>query len=408
MKKIVVFMLFLAGLSSTVMMSAKDNPYFVPPTGNYTLDVEFKDIPDSIIFTLRSADDPVNYRQKVFTKDNKLHFCFDVMEDYPVYMYLTGTSKDKKERFIKWFYIAKNVNQKLISAEEGFNDDSVVITGSPWEEVSNDSKRLFNEYMKKISDIDAELKSLLTFDREGKAGEIYILGDDNKQRYYELQALKDKINKAYNDSIHNWILTHPDNPYALSQAFSRRKRLGNEAIAQLVGKVSDNMRLSPECVKLCEYLKTNVIQVGSRLADFDLAGENHEGQQIKLSQIAAPFILVDFTSLGCGPCRMAAKHEIPELLKKYGDSLAVVSYICDKERERMLKVHELDKPTWAEIWNGSGPNGDDCVKYGATGYPTFFLFGPDRTLLMTWSGWGPGSIDMRIREFLEGYGKTNE
>ena len=118
---------FILVLSAVMNLSASD-------TTNYTLDVQFKNIPDSVRFTLGSDDD--TYKQKVSTSGNHLHFALDISENYPVRFYLIGKNPadPKNDRFLIHFYGMKGLDQIIVSNANGFSTDSIVYSGTPWDE----------------------------------------------------------------------------------------------------------------------------------------------------------------------------------------------------------------------------------------------------------------------------------
>ena len=361
----------------------------------YTLDVQFKNIPDSVRFTLGSNDD--KYKQKVYTSDNRLRFDIDITEDYPVEFYLIGKNPDqpKTDRFFINFYAGKGINHRVTSYLDGFSTDSVTFAGAPWDAAHNQWTKFHNTNTK-CKNHYSKLRDELFMSRP-KTEDGYIEMDSISQaKAKSLMAEIMRLQDEFYDGCKNFIMSHPDSPDALDLLGWRYPAFTQSELEEIASKVPVALKKSPENLRLEKLVSITRIVPGAKLSDYDIEGENADGSPIRLSQFTTPYILLDFNSLGCGACRAAAKQDLPGFLEKYGDRVTFVSYSVDEDRKSMLKAHELDNATWPTIWNGSGRSSDTSMKYGVTGYPTFFLFGPDRTLIDQWSGWGPGSIEAQF------------
>ncbi|WP_300632204.1 TlpA disulfide reductase family protein [uncultured Duncaniella sp.] len=361
----------------------------------YTLDVQFKNIPDSVRFTLGSNDD--KYKQKVYTSDNRLRFDIDITEDYPVKFYLIGKNPDqpKTDRFFISFYAGKGINHRVTSYLDGFSTDSVTFAGAPWDAAHNQWTKFHNTNAK-CTQHYSKLRQELFMSRP-KTEDGYIEMDSVTQaKAKSLMAEIMRLQDEFFNGSKDFIMSHPDSPDALDLLGWRYPAFTQSELKEIASNVPVALKKSPENLRLEKLVSITRIVPGAKLSDYDIEGENADGSPIRLSQFTTPYILVDFNSLGCGACRAAARNELPGFLEKYGDRVTFVSDSVDEDRKSMLKAHELDKATWPTIWNGSGRTSDTSMKYGVTGYPTFFLFGPDRTLIDQWSGWGPGSIEAQF------------
>lgn len=365
---------------------------------NYTLDVKMKNIPDSVIFTLGCDDDP-KYKVKKPIIGDSLHFELEIMEDYPVEFYLTGRNpNNKSERFITSFYGGKGINQKLTATGEGFFVTAEA-EGAPWDEAIVVADRYQIDNMNKCKAIQNERMKYFPQDKVNTDEAVRVdsvAGVRLQELTRELLDLQDARDKFVCD----WIMNNPDVPEAVGLMTWRYTKFSREDLEAFGKKVPSALMEMPKGQVLKKILESKVIKPGDKLEDYDIVGVDVDSVAIRLSQFTTPYILVDFNSLGCGACRSAAKKEIPTIIEKYGDKLTFVSFSVDEGRKQMLRAHELDKATWPTIWDGEGSSGAVCLKYGVTGYPTFFLFGPDRKLLETRSGWGPGMLERWFGEYI--------
>ena len=362
--------------------------------------MQFKNIPDSVQFTLASNEDDTNYKQKVRTLDNRLHFDIDIAEDYPTEFYLIGKNPadPKNDRFYITFYGRKGLRHTITSAAEGFSADSVTYAGAPWDASVNELDAFRIDSDRRRRQLREERKKLLApFDVNDPTQPIEIDSITRvklNEKTEQIMAVQDE----YMAKLHDYVMQHPESPESLSLLEFRYTDFNRDEINSIVSRIPAYMNGSPR-LDFVNLIKTSPrITVGDQLADFDLTGENFDGSKISLSQFSTPYIIVEFNSFGCGACRSAAKYELPGFLEKYGEDVTFVSYSVDEKREQMERAHNLDNATWPSIWNGSGSRSEDCVKYGVTGYPHFFLFGPDRTLMATWIGWGPEIIERQYKK----------
>lgn len=121
---------------------------------------------------------------------------------------------------------------------------------------------------------------------------------------------------------------------------------------------------------------------------YDLDGNVH-----RLSDFRGKYVLMDFWSYGCGPCRMAIP-ELEEVAEMYKDSVAVVSLSLDNDK------------MWREATDKYGVKGNNlneckgrsgiAAKFGINGIPLFVLLSPQGTFIEKWTGYGEGNLKERV------------
>lgn len=162
-------------------------------------------------------------------------------------------------------------------------------------------------------------------------------------------------------------------------------------------------RLSPEDLdtELGKVISTSLnppemVGIGDTMVDGDLY--DVDGNVHHLSEFAGKYILLDFWSVGCGPC-MESVPEGNEVAKDYSDRLAFVRLSLDGKEAwiKSLKEKKSDCVEWNELkaW-GTGLS----VSYQANGIPHFILISPEGKIIDTWTGYGPGSIRTKVSAHL--------
>ena len=101
--------------------------------------------------------------------------------------------------------------------------------------------------------------------------------------------------------------------------------------------------------------------------------------------------MLNFTSLHCGACGLAAE-ELVETYKKYGNFLKIVNFSLNVNKDHWKQSLERDKVTWNSVWDGKGMFSEVTTKYGVQGMPTFFLIDEKGIIIEKWEGYNKNFI----------------
>lgn len=121
---------------------------------------------------------------------------------------------------------------------------------------------------------------------------------------------------------------------------------------------------------------------------------------MSLTEISEPYILLDFSQCYCGPCVLAAK-EIYAIKDDYDGKVAFINISCDDNEKDWQTALNRDNITWPSLYVGNNNDNEIILKYQINSYPTFFLFGPDRTLLDLTEGYGNGMLDVYLKQYVQ-------
>lgn len=166
-----------------------------------------------------------------------------------------------------------------------------------------------------------------------------------------------------------------------------------EALAEAIGCLSDELQESSFVKAVKENINTVILTgEGKPFVNFTVdhvSGVDPEGnpiyQKVSLSDYVGKgkYMLVDFWSPWCVPC----KREIPNLKNVYekyhGDNFDVLSIAVWEESRQMSWRNTIDTAAayginWNQINNGKK---EPTELYGIDGIPHVILFGPDGTIL---------------------------
>ena len=139
-------------------------------------------------------------------------------------------------------------------------------------------------------------------------------------------------------------------------------------------------------------------KIGDKMVDLDLY--NPDGKQFKLSDFSGKYILLDFWSLGCYPCILAAP-ELREINETYKNSLTIVGISMDVNPKLWLNATKRDSVTWINLSDGKGTYAGASSLYGISGMPTYILINPRDTIIDRWEGYGNGIFFEKLKRYID-------
>lgn len=231
--------------------------------------------------------------------------------------------------------------------------------------------------------------------------EYYIKRDSLVNAFMKLSQDKQKVNgeaiwgeiKNIDSTIDvlriNYIKSHPDTYTSVIELAYLKNQIPKDTIRKIFNRYKPEIKQSKYAKVVEVFLKENISKIGDKYHDFE--GLNQKAQKVKFSDIKGEYTLLDFTSAFCGPCIQAAK-ELVEINKNYSDSLTIISFSGDPQKEVWLKAVERDKVSWNSVWDGKGRYSETSIKYGIQGIPAFVLINREGVIIDKWSGYGKGSI----------------
>jgi peroxiredoxin len=145
-------------------------------------------------------------------------------------------------------------------------------------------------------------------------------------------------------------------------------------------------------------LKSTVpVNVGEKFTDlyvYDLKGKSHH-----VSDFNDKFILLDFWSMACYPCILAAP-EMREVTEKYRHELNIIGINLDTRKNLWEEATKRDSITWINLSDGKGVFGGAYHTYGINGFPTYILINPQGIIVERWMGYETGIFKNKLSKYL--------
>jgi len=147
---------------------------------------------------------------------------------------------------------------------------------------------------------------------------------DNKYQY--LKSKFDSLGVVLANKMISFLSSHPNSFVTLYTLHSEsyflylenhihKRYLNKEQIDMVYEKLSNDLKYSEKGLKIKKYIDLpQVPQIGDKAPN--IIQKTPDGKTIRLSNFRGQYVLIDFWSSWCGPCR-ASFRELKEVYKKY-------------------------------------------------------------------------------------------
>lgn len=181
----------------------------------------------------------------------------------------------------------------------------------------------------------------------------------------------------------------------LAYKVSLGEKESREAVLRLYDRLTDEQKASRDGIEILNYLNpVETLSIGASVPSYDYVDGN--GKIVLISEFAGKWVLMDFWSIGCGPC-VKSVPELGAISKEFPESLSVISISLDKESvwREASKEHGI---FWND-WNDPKETSGSVRSYGTNGIPTFVLVSPEGIINDIIVGYSEGLLRNAVSGF---------
>lgn len=169
-----------------------------------------------------------------------------------------------------------------------------------------------------------------------------------------------------------WVRSHPRSPVSVSLLSAYGKHWGIDTTKALFENISPEIQHTVFGKEVSTYLSlARNLAIGSKYEDFEQS--NTQDKPIKLSQVKARYILLDFWASWCIPCR----HENIGLKRTYdaykNKGFAILGVSLDNNKKDWLEAIQKDELAWENVCDLKGFQNQVALMYNVDAIPTNFL-----------------------------------
>lgn len=187
----------------------------------------------------------------------------------------------------------------------------------------------------------------------------------------------DSLQIAY---IVSFLSEHPYNYKAVQELFMKRKVVPVNTIKGLYSNFPDSIRKSTFASLLHDYISaTQTLKTGESAPDFTLNNMSH--QPTSLSSFRGNYVLLNFWSSTCGPCRKK-NPLLNEAYKAYRDKNFVILGVGLDKHDQLEKAIQKDKVQWLNTYDSLYFNSKVAVNYNIPSIPYTLLLDPEGRILI--------------------------
>lgn len=311
----------------------------------------------------------------------------------------------EKDRIIRWAYDG-HMSASVYHDDKRIRIDSFKIRKLPFRPVSP----AFYNYTKNIVQYALESKDSIVLERENLADAIYIkltIYEDRKVEFFGKAHYTPKSPYSFGDPTSRyqlWIDKSSNLPYKVRREMSHDISVQTISNPEFNTLKIENFKVSdyfPKDYKIRQYGESRKKAdpnklLGNKAADWQLT--NADGKLIGLNDFKSKVMMIQFTSVSCGPCRASIpflKQLASEYKKEDFDFVAIES---TSKNTNVLKSY-MGRNDFNYTFLLSTKK---VVKdYSIKAFPVFFFLDEDRVIKKVINGYGKGISDKMIRKTID-------
>ena len=351
-----------------------------------TISVNLTDLPEGTVFQIIKWDGDggkVVFADTINGGTYSLTYKCDSIDDdnsYSVSTILGNTAYGHRRIYVTDDYSANITGSDIYS--NGWN----VECKNPRQQFQNKMNDATKDYLIEYLRISVEMRE------QGKNQE------ERRALYEKMDSMRIKIDEAELIALE----TIPVDEYWMEEfANSCTSRINYEGteystypkLTELYKRLSDADKATPIGRRITLDLFGKAPAVGDKITDYDLY--DADGNVHHLAEFQGKWMLIDFSTYYCGPCRMFCPAVKYFYEKGISDNIEIVTVTLDTKRqfEEMVATEKYVSP----LWNDRDEKNGIFSLYKIAAYPTFYAVKPDGTIVDSWMGLDLGKIVKTIK-----------
>ena len=248
------------------------------------------------------------------------------------------------------------VNSKMIFDVRDTFFKYAKVSGSPIQDQNN-------EYHNVVDPFDLKMDSIESLAESTPEDSSIMISYYN--HYQQLE-------KQQNEASIDFVKIHPD--YELSSFYLSflQHYISEETTRELYDGLSETVKKNEWGKTVLNHIKNSLkLESGMQAPDIILPDIN--GELISLSSLRGKYVLLDFWSSNCGPCRLENKNLVKAYAEFKNNDFEIFSVSLDSDRNNWESAIKKDLMTWINVSDLKGSNGEFPILYDVSAIPTNYL-----------------------------------
>jgi peroxiredoxin len=227
----------------------------------------------------------------------------------------------------------------------------------------------YNQILKKVNPID-EIQAQILYDSK----------DEKRNDSIKLCQLK----KELSNTIVDFLIKNKHSYFSLSalytECFYPNRHLNKTEINLVYSNFSNELKNSGKGISIKKFTELpEPPQVGDKALEINQF--TPEGKTVKLSDFKGKYVLLDFWSSSCGPCRLEHKWLRKIYSEYHPKGFEIFEVSCDTNKEKWMKAIEKDSIPWINVSDLKGIDNEAFILYDIKLIPQNFLINPEGKII---------------------------
>lgn len=345
--------------------------------GTFIVKGKLSNITTPVIVKLNYRDDKnLPVFDEVISENGEFTFKGNTTASDAVLMLAPYHPKYKMTSKEYWDFAGKELEKKQYKTTRSFLLESAVyefvgtddLAGATLETDSKEQK-LFDEYNTEMDKMVVQAQNISS-ESDRDSTDVHLEWIKNEQAK--------QVGKIHN-FIFAFVKKHPESKVSLAALKTSYAHDDTDELELALNGLAKELQDNPAAKTLKKIVTTaNINGLGKEAIPFTL--EDPKGDKHSLNSFKGKYVLIDFWSSWCAPCRA----ENPNVLKAYNNyknkNFDIISISLDSDKGPWLKAVAQDKLPWLNLIDEKGEKSVSKA-YGVLAIPTNFLLDPSGNII---------------------------